>query len=73
MALENVLTTIGTTGENVSSQVADAVAPNAANKTPVVVAVAMVIGFGIAFAFRKKLMKPVIRYRNKRRTRMTKK
>lgn len=72
MALENILTTIGTTGENVSESVADAVAPNAADKTPVIIAVAMLIGFGIAFLFRKKLMKPVIRYRNKRRTRMTK-
>lgn len=69
--VQDILTPVGNAIEGVTDSVGNALMPNAtdAQKTAAGVALAALVGFGIAFAFRKKLMKPVTRYRVRRATR----
>lgn len=68
--LQNVLNSVGTGFGNIAEKVTDSISPNATTQQKVGVALGLVaiMGFGLAFAFRKKLMKPVVRYRAKARS-----
>lgn len=69
--VQDILTPVGDAIEGVTDSIGETLMPDAtdAQKAAAGVALAALVGFGLAFAFRKKLMKPVIRYRTKRGTR----
>lgn len=73
--VQDILTPVGDAIEGVTDSIGSTLMPNAtdAQKGAAGIALAALVGFGIAFAFRKKLMKPVIRYRKARATRRTSK
>ena len=69
--VQDILTPVGDAIEGVTDSIGGTLMPNATEgqKQAAGVALSALVGFGLAFAFRKKLMKPVIRYRKGRATR----
>lgn len=68
--VEDILTKVGDAVEGVTEQIGGALMPDASDETKqsAGVALALLLGGGLVFLFRKQLMKPVIRYRAKRGT-----
>lgn len=71
--LTSLLSAIGAPINQATDAVGSAVAPDAddSNQAAVAAGIAALMGLGLAFVFRKKLMKPVIRYRTRRAARRT--